>query len=152
MVKYTVQATLCATMTNDHMKYKQVLIIREPPIAFKQGDKQSETARITSCCCFPEGTSTMSSVFDKNIFLTNEVIKGFVEVDNSKCNKNCTRVEFALEQRLHMNIANKGLFGEGASHAFNLKKHLIEQRLTGPNARQGGWKKNMLVDLSKIQY
>jgi len=88
MVKYTVQATLCATMTNDHMKYKQVLIIREPPIAFKQGDKQSETARITSCCCFPEGTSTMSSVFDKNIFLTNEVIKGFVEVDNSKCNKN----------------------------------------------------------------
>lgn len=34
-VKYTVQATLVADHTNDHMKYKQVLIIREPPVAFK---------------------------------------------------------------------------------------------------------------------
>ena len=94
----------------------------------------------------------MSSVFDKNIFLPNEVIKGFVAVDNSQCTTNCTRVEFALEQRFQMKIANKGLFGEGAPHAFNLKKRLVNQSLTGPNARQGGWKKNMSVDLSKIQY
>jgi hypothetical protein len=90
----------------------------------------------------------MSSVFDKNIFLPNEVIKGFVEVDNSRCTTNCTRVQFALEQRFQMKIANMGFFGEGAPHAFNFKKNLVNQSLTGPNARQGGWKKKMSVDLS----
>jgi hypothetical protein len=118
-VKYTVQATLCSTLTNDHMKYKQVLIIREPPVAFKQGDRQSETSQITTCCCFNKGTSTMSSVFDKNIFLPNEIIRGWVEVDNSHCTINCTRVEFAVEQRFRLNIANKGLLGgEGAHYSY----------------------------------
>jgi hypothetical protein len=126
-VKYTVQATLCSTLTNDHMKYKQVLIIREPPVAFKQGDRQSETSQITTCCCFNKGTSTMSSVFDKNIFLPNEIIRGWVEVDNSHCTINCTRVEFAVEQRFRLNIANKGLLGgEGAHHSYTLNKHLVE--------------------------
>jgi hypothetical protein len=152
-VKYTIQATLCSTLTNDHMKYKQVLIIREPPVAFQEENKQSETVRIKTCCCCDKGTSTLSSVFDKNIFLPNEVIKGFVAVDNSRCTINCTRVEFALEQRFQMIIANRGFFGgEGAPHGFNLRIRHLNQSLTGPNARQSGWKENMSVDLSEIQY
>ncbi len=151
-VKYTVQATLCATMSNDEMKYKQVLIIREPPVAFKQGDRQSETSQITTCCCFNKGTSTMSSIFEKNIFLPNELIKGFVEVDNSHCTINCQRVEFAVEQRFSMNIANKTVFGEGVHHSYGRKNHLVEQNLPGPNAGEGDWKREMFCDLSKIHY
>ena len=40
-VKYIVEAKLCTgSLLKKDMKYKQVLIIREPPVAFKTGERQ----------------------------------------------------------------------------------------------------------------
>jgi len=94
----------------------------------------------------------MSSEFEKNIFVPNEIIKGYVHVDNSNCTINCTRVEFAVQQRFRMNIANKTVFGEGMHHAYSINKDLVEQNLTGPNAGEADWKREMQCDLSKIHY
>ena len=38
-IKYSVQAKLCTLSEHESMKYKQLLIIREPPVAFKQGER-----------------------------------------------------------------------------------------------------------------
>lgn len=43
-IKYSVQAKLCTHSDHESMKYKQLLVIREPPVAFKQGERQEETS------------------------------------------------------------------------------------------------------------
>jgi len=125
------------------MKYKQVLIIREPPVAFKVGDHQTETSQIKTCCCCDKGTSTMSSVFEKNVFLPNEVVRGQVKVDNSHCQIDCTSVVFAVEQRLAMHAEH---------HSWSRKTNLVDKHEEGPHAGVGDWHKEMVVDLSKIHY
>jgi len=50
-IKYSVQARLCTSSDHDSMKYKQILIIREPPVAFKVGERQEEISEITTWCC-----------------------------------------------------------------------------------------------------
>lgn len=133
-VKYTVKATLCSTLTHDEMKYKQVLIIREPPVTFKVGEKQQEVSRIKTCCCLDKGTSTMYSEFEKNVFLPNETVKGYVHVDNDHCQIACTNVHFAAEQRLNLHVDH---------HNHHVNKDLVQQNVAGPAAGEGGWKREM---------
>ena len=84
-IKYYVKATLKTHDKHDEMKYKQVLMIREKPVNFKTNDAQSETSNIKTWCCIDQGTSTMSSLFQKNQFLPNEVALGSVRVNNVEC-------------------------------------------------------------------
>jgi len=125
------------------MKYKQVLIIREPPVSFKAGERQQEVSQITTCCCMDQGTSTMASEFEKNVFLPNETVRGFVIVDNSHCQIRCSNVHFAVEQRMRLNIHG---------HHYSNNRDLVEQNVPGPDAQAPEWKREMTVDLSKIHY
>ena len=81
-VKYYVKATLKTVDKHDEMKFKQVLIIREKPVNMVVGDAQAETSNIKTWCCIDQGHSTMSSVFEKNVFLPNEIANGHVKVNN----------------------------------------------------------------------
>lgn len=101
-VKYYIKATLHAHDKHDDMKYKQVLNIREKPVAFAANAVQSETSNVKTWCCCDQGTSSMSSVFNKNVFMPNELAEGKVVVDNSNCQLNVTRVNFFVEQVLHI--------------------------------------------------
>lgn len=125
------------------MKYKQVLIIREPPVTFKAGEVQKEMSQIKTCCCIDKGTSSMESVFEKNIFMPNEHVRGFVKVDNSNCQVDCTNVHFAVEQHFKLNA-------EG--HSYHKKHDLEDKNAVGPHAGEGDWQKEMVLDLSKIKY
>lgn len=139
-VKYTVGAKLEAS---PDMKYKQVLIIREPPVAFKAGEVQQETSQIKTCCCLDKGTSSMSSVFEKNVFMPNEHVRGSVKVDNANCQIDCTNVHFAVEQRFKM---------KAEGHSYSKKTDLEEKNVEGPKAGEGDWHKELDLDLSKIKY
>lgn len=141
--KYVVEAKLVTHHNSDEMKYKQVLIIREAPVGFKAGERQQEVSQITTCCCLDKGTSTMASEFEKNVFLPNEIVKGFVFVDNSHCTIDCSNVHFAVEQRLRINADH---------HHWGKKVDLVEQNMPGPGAGHGDWKREMTCDLSKIHY
>jgi hypothetical protein len=142
-VKYTVKATLCSTLTSEEMKYKQVLIIREPPVTFKTGDKQMEVSQIKTCCCMDKGQSTMYSEFEKNVFLPNEIVKGYVHVDNDRCQIACTNVHFAAEMRMTL---------RNGIHHYPVNRDLVQQNVVGPAAGEAGWKREMQIDLSKIHY
>lgn len=133
-VKYTIKASLSSALKHDAMHYKQVLIIREPPVAFKVGEKQQEVSRIKTCCCIDKGTSTMYSEFEKNVFLPNEIVKGYVHVDNDHCQVRCTNVHFAAEQRLDLRVD---------MHNHHVKTDLVQQNIIGPAAGEGGWKREM---------
>ena len=54
-IKYSVQAKLDRDGQIMDMKYKQVLIIREPPVTFRAGEEQKEVSRIKTCCCCDKG-------------------------------------------------------------------------------------------------
>ena len=81
-VKYWIRATLVGS---EKMKYKQVLIVREPPVAFVQGEQQQETSKVTTWCCVDQGVSAMWSEFEKNVFTPHETARAMINVDNSKC-------------------------------------------------------------------
>ena len=110
-VKYYVKATLKTNNKHDEMKFKQVMIIREKPVNLVVGEAQSETSNIKTWCCIDQGTSTMSSVFAKNVFLPNEIAEGHVKVNNENCQLNAHRVSFYVEQVLTVHA-------EGHSHTY----------------------------------
>lgn len=67
-VKYWVKATVVTGMLSMNLKNKQVIAIREKPVNFKMNEQQQETSKIKTWCCIDQGTSSMWSTFEKNIF------------------------------------------------------------------------------------
>lgn len=125
------------------MKHKQVLTIREPAVAYKEGEEQKERSNIKTCCCIDQGHSTMWSTFNKNIFTPHEVAHATVNVDNSECKLKVTEVNLFVEQRLTITHGH---------HNHVVTNHLVEQKVDGPAALEGDWKKEMDVQLDKIKY
>lgn len=84
-IKYYIKVKLHCADKHDDMKYKQVLAIREKPVNLVVGEAQSETSEIKTWCCISQGTSSMSSVFNKNVFLPNEMAEGQIKINNEHC-------------------------------------------------------------------
>jgi len=84
-IKYYAKVVLKTQHHSDEMKYKQVLMIREKPVTFKTGEAQAETSHIKTWCCCDQGTSTMSSVFEKNQYLPSEIARGEIKINNEHC-------------------------------------------------------------------
>ena len=49
-VKYTAQAIL-VMRNNTTLKYKQWIVIHEPPVPFVENSQSAQTVRLTTCCC-----------------------------------------------------------------------------------------------------
>jgi hypothetical protein len=77
-----------------YLKYKQMLVLHEPPVAFKQDEQHRQTVGITTCCCFDQGKTGLLVQFDKNVFFSNEIAKANVSVDNRECNLKISEIEF----------------------------------------------------------
>ena len=142
-VKYYVKVVLKTHDKHDEMKYKQVLIIREKPVAFRTGDAQAETSHLKTWCCIDQGTSTMSSVFEKNQYLPTEVAKGFVRINNEHCQLNAHRVSFYVEQRLTVHIGH---------HSHTHVARLVNNTMEGPHAGAAHWEQEMMLNLGAIKY
>lgn len=67
-IKYYVKTTVNTVNSHEAMKYKQVLAIREPPVAFKMNEQQHEESKVTTWCCIDQGVSTMWANYEKNIY------------------------------------------------------------------------------------
>ena len=83
-MKYTIKSTI-VTHDNRTLKYKQWLVIHEPPVQYQQNTGANVTKEITTCCCCDQGKSSLGVTFQKNIFYNNEVAWANVGVDNSNC-------------------------------------------------------------------
>lgn len=79
------------------MKYKQVLMIREP-LPFKEGIAQTSENKITTWCCVDQGTSKIEVKFNKNSFYPNENVEAKVILSNQNCNVALTDVRLNIEQ------------------------------------------------------
>ena len=131
------------TLVEKELKFKQVLIIREQPKTMTLGEAQSETSHVTTWCCIDQGTSTMSSIFNKNVFTPQEVATGTIRIDNSQCQLNVTNVRFFVEQRLWL---------RADGHSTTHTRKLVELVIPSPQAGQGDWEITMTLDLSQIKY
>ena len=67
------------------LKYKRIMIMREPVKPIVVGEQQMEVSQITTCCCFDKGTSSMWSTFEKNVLTPQDVARATINIDNSKC-------------------------------------------------------------------
>ena len=85
----------------------------------------------------------MSSVFNKNVFLPNEIAAGSVKVNNEHCQLNAHRVSFYVEQCMTVHA-------EGHSHTYRNK--LVNQTVEGPHAGVAEWHHELAVNLANIKY
>mmetsp|Transcript_226 Transcript_226/g.414 ORF Transcript_226/g.414 Transcript_226/m.414 type:complete len:98 (+) Transcript_226:356-649(+) len=83
-VKYSIKGTI-EMLDGKVMKYKQMLVIHEPPVEFKQDANSTVVSKISTCCCQDKGQTQMTVFFDKNVFFNYEQANSFVKIDNSKC-------------------------------------------------------------------
>jgi hypothetical protein len=120
-VKYSVKATII-THSKQTLKYKQMLVIHEPPVPFAQNAQSKQQVALTTCCCCDKGTSGLEVRFDKNVFYSNEVACADVAVDNSKSQLPITEVEFQVCQVLRINA------GYGFNHTWSGKFDVIENK------------------------
>ena len=142
-IKYYIKVKLHAANSHDDMKYKQVLAIREKPVDLVVGEAQSETSEIKTWCCISQGTSTMSSVFNKNVFLPNELAEGQIKINNELCNIAAHRVSFFVEQRLTVH----------ADHYNHTHTHrLVERTVEGPGPNVADWQTQLSLNLAEIKY
>ncbi len=126
-VKYTISASLKGHHNKVHMKYKQVLMIREGASA--AGNlKQTSENQITTWCCANQGTSRIEVEFEKNVFEPSEVCRAFVRLDNSHCNVRLENVRLAVEQQLNIRADGR---------TFNRLFTLTDKSEGGVPARHG---------------
>lgn len=130
-----------------NLKYKQIMIIREPAKQLVIGEQQQETSQITVCCCCDKGQSSMWATFEKNVLTPQDVARATIHVDNSKCEINCKDIKFFIQQVL--TVRQQGMWGR---HEYTMTPHLEERQMIGPNAGQGGWTTEMVMDLVNIRY
>jgi len=88
----------------------------------------------------------MWATFEKNVLTPQDVARATINVDNSKCSLNVSRLDFFIEQRLC--VREKG-FG---AQSYSYVTKLTEQSMAGPTAGQPGWTTEMIMDLAAIRY
>ena len=104
-IKYWVKAVvhgvstggIVGFFTDRDLKYKQVIAIREKPVAFKANEQQQETSKIKTWCCIDQGVSSMWAAFEKNIYTPQEVAKAVIHVDNEKCRLPVKHIKFFIQ-------------------------------------------------------
>ena len=141
-VKYHLKAKLECN-GHDLMKHKQVLIIREKPVEWRVGERQSETSNIKTWCCIDQGTSTMWSEFEKNQFIPTEFARGKIHINNENCQVAANRVSFFVEQVLRIKA-------DGHYHTHTTR--LVNRTIDGPQAGQSDWSADMELNLAEIRY
>jgi hypothetical protein len=114
--------------TDRDLKYKQVIAIREKPVAFKANEQQQETSKIKTWCCIDQGISSMWATFERNIYTPQETAKAMIHVNNQQCTLPVTRVKFFVEQKT--TIRGHGAFG----YKDNYSEILIRRDVVGPAA------------------
>ena len=125
------------------MKHKTVLVIREKPVALETNNVIKETSEIKTWGCCAQGTSTLEAEFSKNVFEPSETATGDLKIDNSNCKVKVKEVKFHIEQVLKQKVGH---------HTHVETRTIIDKEMDGPDANEGGWKKTMELDLSKIKY
>ena len=62
-----------------------------------------ESARkVKSFCCVPKGMSKIKGKFEKNDLKVNEIARAFLQIDNSECKVDLTRIKIALRRKIYM--------------------------------------------------
>ena len=141
--KYVVKTEIIGLGDDDVMKYKQVLMIREPAVQYQEGERQVETSEIKTWCCIAQGTCTLKTDFEKNIYIPTETAKALMTIDNSNCKCDVKQVTFAVEQHLKLRADGR------EDHS---KHVLIESVMGGPKAEEAETVLPMELDLANIKY
>ena len=100
-IKHTIQA-IVNMHDNSMIKYKQWIIVHEPPVPFVANSATTSTAEVKSCGCFAKGSANMTALFSKNVFYSNETAYADVTYDNSKSGLAVKEIEFQVRQKLRI--------------------------------------------------
>jgi hypothetical protein len=104
MVKYQIKGSLVDDHAKVLMKHKQVLILREMGESFETNITRTDEHNITTWCCVNQGSSRITTNFEKNVMEPHDTCKAFINIDNSLCNLNMAHVSLSLEQEITMTV------------------------------------------------
>lgn len=102
-IRYSVQAIM-HSHDGSIMKYKQMIMVHQPPVAFVQDQIHAANKVINSWCCIGKGKSAVQAKFNKNVFYNNEWAGADITVNNSECDLPVKQIEFDVRQILYLKI------------------------------------------------
>ena len=72
-------------------------MIREKPVELAVGKVIEETSEIKTWGCCAQGTSSISAMFNKNVFTPQEHAEGQIKMNNEACKIGVKKVRFSVE-------------------------------------------------------
>lgn len=116
-IRYSVEGYLKPERDNvPKLKHKLEVTVRESPNLNIQTKEISINKKLTTWCCFDQGTVSMRTAFEKNAYAPGEEARIICEVDNSKCQLAIPDVSFSLNQNIALNAG-----GHNRSFGFNIR-------------------------------
>ncbi|KAM3140257.1 hypothetical protein pb186bvf_007613 [Paramecium bursaria] len=107
VIKYRVKAEIDSfDKKYKSIKDSQELILREPLKTNIEALRGQMEVKAKVCCCVDKGTSHIVAVFDKNNYLPGDPAYLWIDIDNSNCQLNITRVEATLQNYLTLRSNN----------------------------------------------
>jgi hypothetical protein len=147
-IKYWVKARIVDFIddeTNLIAKCKKCLTITEEPPNFEFLMMQMCEQRVTSWCCFDQGSSRANISFEKSTFEPTDLFETLVVILNFNCNVAMTGLILFLEQEITLKGENNRVFRETVI--------LGEQMFEGAAANQvEGVERQLKVQLSNIKF
>lgn len=104
---------------------------------FDQGASKREVfAEINTCCCCSQGSSRITSYFEKNTYVPKETAYMITEVDNSKSKVPIKSITGSLEKRVKLQAGPYEDFVHKTVNSINIGGIFAGQSLTGQHARR----------------
>ena len=142
IIKYSISAVLQPSFGVGivKMKHKQRLMIRQPSYG-TANRVQTDTRDVYACCCFGnKGPATITTQFEKDTYMPNELCRAMVDLDNSNCQADVKSISIKLERHIELSASDGKVWED---------KRVLEQKdYDGLGAGQSTGGLNRFLELS----
>jgi len=147
-IKYKLQAYLEPSMgfSVKKMKFKQILVIRQPTIESGFSPTQTDTRNVYACCCFGnKGQAVLTTQFEKDAYTPNEICRAMADINNSECGAEINNINIRLEQHIELRASD--------GRVYNDRRILEQKDFDGLAANQstGGLNRYLELNLASIK-
>jgi hypothetical protein len=118
------------------LSWEQPILLNQPFVADSGASKKELVSNVVTCCCFSQGTSKITSYFEKNTYVPGETAYMISEVDNSESKVNIRSIAGSVEKRVKLAAGPYEDFIHKTVNSISIGGIMAGQSLLGGNAKR----------------